>query len=140
MACSKRKSNISAAKTNDTIERGDCDGEKSAQNKVENEEGIVNLTARNLPGFSVQDIPRQKNGWDCGIYIALYMEIIVEQLEVLDTSFFYVMRSRKEFFKNIKGSKLFGENDVINYRKALMRYLESFGGYPTAGSLLKAKS
>ena len=99
---------------------------KPATNEPKGKQRTLNLTAQNLPGFSVQDLPRQKNGWDCGVFIALYMEAIVCNLKGLDTSFFYVIRNRKKLFKNVDGPKLFGEKDADDYREGLQRYLQSF--------------
>ena len=86
------------------------------------------LTAATLPGFSVQNLPRQKNGWDCGVFVSTYMEKLVEHIHEVNTTFHFVNTQGKKgnFFKHIRnGAELFTSRDIDAYRYELRKYLEN---------------
>ena len=50
------------------------------------------LNGSTLKGFSVSDIPRQINGWDCGLYVIHYIKHVIDNIDNLDTSWDYVSK------------------------------------------------
>ena len=58
-------------------------------------ESNIVLNGETLTGFSVSDIPRQINGWDCGIYVIHYIQHIINNIDCLDTSWDYVSKKGK---------------------------------------------
>ena len=96
-----------------------------------------------MKGFSVTDIPRQINGWDCGIYVINYIQCVVNHIDNLDTSWDYVSKKGKAPLfkanahakesntvqngsssssacnteeKKLIGKKLFNQDDIDSYR------------------------
>ena len=64
-------------------------------------ESNIVLNGETLTGFSVSDIPRQINGWDCGIYVIHYIQHIVNNIDCLDTSWDYVSKKGKNISTSI---------------------------------------
>ena len=52
-----------------------------------------------VKGFSVSDIPRQINGWDCGLYVIHYIQHVIDNIDNLDTSWDCFKKGKGILFK-----------------------------------------
>ena len=106
---------------------------------IEKQDQIV-LNGRTLKGFSVSDIPRQINGWDCGLYVIHYIQHVIDNIDNLDTSWDYVSKKGKgilfkstNIHSNVQndrefegGKNLFNQNDIDCYRTKLRHELSNY--------------
>ena len=106
---------------------------------IEKQDQIV-LNGSTLKGFSVSDIPRQINGWDCGLYVIHYIQHVIDNIDNLDTSWDYVSKKGKGIlFKSTNthnnvqndpqfegGKDLFNQNDIDCYRTKLRHELSNY--------------
>ena len=106
---------------------------------IEKQDQIV-LNGRTLKGFSVSDIARQINGWDCGLYVIHYIQHVIDNIDNSDTSWDYVSKKGKgilfkstNIHSNVQndrefegGKNLFNQNDIDCYRTKLRHELSNY--------------